>query len=135
MPFILDASVTACWALGDETHDLADQALDALRHDHAWVPALWWFEIRNILVVNERRGRIHRSASRAFLDDLARLPIRVDPLPDDGGVLHLARARGLSVYDAAYLDLAVRRDLALVTLDGKLEAAARAEGIPQLGGG
>ncbi len=57
MPFVVDASVAACWAFRDEDHPVADAALERLRTDEAAAPALWWFEVRNILVVSERRKR------------------------------------------------------------------------------
>jgi len=55
MPFVVDASVTACWLLPDESHLIAAAARERLLRDHALVPRIWWFEIRNILIVNERR--------------------------------------------------------------------------------
>ena len=69
-----------------------------------------------------------------FLRELSRLAIIVDGVPDETGVLTLARHRRLTVYDAAYLELALRRDLPLATLDGALAGAARAEGSPLIGG-
>ena len=58
MPFVLDASIAACWAFEDEDHPVAAAALDRVRSDEARVPSLWWFEVRNTLMVNERRGRL-----------------------------------------------------------------------------
>lgn len=55
MPFVLDASIAACWAFDDEDHPIAALALDRIRTDQARVPSLWWFEVRNTLIVNERR--------------------------------------------------------------------------------
>src|SRR5580658_6009834 len=105
MSFVLDASITACWALEDEHDARALVALNRIATDEAIVPSLWWFEVRNILVVNERRRRISSSDSDAFLLRLSSLPIRVEPVPDDEEVLRLARQHTLSVYDAAYLEL------------------------------
>ena len=130
MPFVLDASVTACWAFNDEDHPSANAALDLLRTDEAIVPALWWFEVRNILVVNERRNRLTERDSKAFLRDLARLPVIIDRTPDEAEVMRLARTHRLSVYDAAYLELAKRNGQALATLDGELIRAAHAELVP-----
>jgi predicted nucleic acid-binding protein len=132
MPFVLDASVTACWAFQDEDHPLAGLALDRLTTDDAIVPALWWFEVRNILVVNERRGRVSESVTRAFLRHLASLPVRVDSAPDEDEVLRLARAHRLSVYDAAYLELALRQGCPLASLDRELVAAAAAVRVTPL---
>lgn len=92
-------------------------------------PGLWWFEVRNILVVNERRRRITASATAAFLLHLARLRVRVDRLPDENAVLRLARTYRLSVYDSAYLELAQREGLPLATLDAALQRAAAGEGV------
>jgi predicted nucleic acid-binding protein len=133
MPFVVDASVTACWAFRDEDHPVADAALERLRADDAAAPALWWFEVRNILVVNERRRRLAEADSAAFLRDLARLPILLDRTPQEGEVLRLARTHRLSAYDAAYLELARRTGVALATLDAALVRAARAEAVPLVG--
>ncbi len=133
MAFVLDASVAACWAFEDEDHPQADLALRRVRTEEAVVPSLWWFEVRNILVVNERRKRITESGTASFLRDLTRIPIRVDRVPVEAEVLRLARAHRLSVYDAAYLELARREGLPLATLDRDLAVAARAESVPLLG--
>jgi predicted nucleic acid-binding protein len=98
------------------------------------VPWLWWFEVRNILVVNERRGRISERETAVFLRQLARLRVRVDPAPGEDEVLRLARMHGLSVYDSAYLELAQRERVALATLDQRLRSAALAEGVGLVGG-
>jgi predicted nucleic acid-binding protein len=125
MPFILDASVTACWAFDDEDHPTAKLALTRLRGDEAVVPALWWFEVRNTLIVNERRGRLADSDTAVFLRTLSRLPITVDRSPDESDVLTLARRYRLTVYDASYLELARRQNAPLASLDKDLLAAAR----------
>jgi predicted nucleic acid-binding protein len=129
MAFVLDASVTACWAFQDEDHPDASLAFLQIGTEEAVVPCLWWFEVRNILIVNERRHRIAESDTAAFLLNLSRLRIRVDPVPDEGAVLRLARAHRLSVYDAAYLELAQREGLRLATLDAELRKAAACEGV------
>ena len=128
MPFVLDASIPTCWALLDEEDPRADTAFARIKSDEAVVPSLWWFEIRNILVVNERRKRITESDTGVFLRDLAGLRVRVDREPENSVVLRLARTHGLSVYDASYLELAVREAIPLATLDAQLTVAARAEG-------
>jgi len=133
MPFVLDASVVACWAFADENHPIADFALERIRTDEACVPALWWFEIRNILIVNERRKRVTERDTAAFLRHLARLRVTVDRSPEEADVLTLARRHRLSVYDASYLELACRDGVSLATLDNQLEAAASAAGVNLLG--
>ena len=135
MAFVLDASVTACWAFDDEDHPDASLAFDRMRAEEGVVPGLWWFEVRNILIVNERRRRIAESGTAAFLSSLSRLRIRVDRVPDENGVLRLARAHRLSVYDAAYLELAQREGLPLATLDADLRKAAADEGVALVSGG
>jgi predicted nucleic acid-binding protein len=100
-----------------------------MRTEEAVVPSLWWYEVRNILIVNERRKRIAESETADFLGHLSRLPIQIDRFSDEGLVLRLARSHGLSVYDAAYLALAQQRRLALATLDGDLRKAANVEGV------
>ena len=124
MAFVLDASITACWAFQDEDHPDASLAFVQVCTEEAVVPCLWWFEVRNILVVNERRRRITEPDTAAFLLNLSRLRIRVDRVPDEGALLRLARTHRLSVYDAAYLELAEREGLPLATLDTDLQKAA-----------
>jgi predicted nucleic acid-binding protein len=128
MPFVLDASIPACWAFQDEQDPRADAAYVRIKTEEAVVPSLWWFEIRNILVVSERRKRITESDTGVFLRNLAGLRIRIDREPEEGAVLRLARTHRLSVYDASYLELALRATIPLATLDGELAAAAHKEG-------
>lgn len=133
MPFVVDASIVGCWCFSDEADALADAAFGRLAEDHAIVPALWWFEVRNLLIINERRGRLDLVGTAEFLGDLERLPIRTDRRPDSETILALARAHRLTAYDAAYLELARRRQLPLATLDRALASAARAAAVPLLG--
>jgi predicted nucleic acid-binding protein len=133
MPFVLDASVAGCWAFDDEDHPVAALALERLRRDEALVPSVWWFEVRNVLIVNERRGRITERDTAAFLRGLSRLGVAVDRSPDEAVVLSLARRHRLSVHDASYLELSLREALPLATLDAELARAARAERQPLLG--
>jgi predicted nucleic acid-binding protein len=132
MPFVLDASISVAWALADEASPLAEIAQNRLTDDSAVVPRIWWYEIRNLLVVNERRKRITVDESSAFLRVLSAYPIQIDSAEDDREIFQIARHCGLSFYDAAYLALAQRERLPLATLDKNLEAAAIAEGIALL---
>ena len=127
MPFVLDASIAACWAFDDEDHPSAALALERVRNDDALVPAIWWFEVRNTLIVNERRGRITEGDTAAFLRGLSRLGVAIDRSPDEAAVLALCRRHKLTVYDASYLELSLREGIPLATLDGDLTRAARAE--------
>ena len=129
MALVLDASITACWAFQDEDHPDARLAFHQMRSEEAVVPCLWWFEVRNILVVNERRRRIAESETAAFLLSRSRLRIRIDRTPDESAILRLARTHRLSVYDAAYLELAQREGLPLATLDADLKKAAAGERV------
>jgi predicted nucleic acid-binding protein len=132
MPFVLDASITVCWLFDDEEHPHAAAALTRIRTDEALVPSLWWFEVRNTLLVNERRGRVTEGDTATFLSALARLAITVDrTLHEDA--LTLGRRHRLTVYDAAYLELARRKNLPLATLDQQLANAARTEGVALIG--
>ncbi len=128
---MLDASVTLSWAFEDEDGGYADSVLEALSEDGAVVPLLWCYEIANALVAGERRKRISSADVTRFLALLGDLPIEFEAtssgrLPE---LVSLARAHGLSAYDAAYLDVALRRGLPLATRDHSLMAAARRSGI------
>ena len=135
MPFVLDASVAACWAFDDEEHTVAAAALERIRGDEARVPALWWFEVRNTLIVNERRGRIAVADTATFLRGVSRLGVTVDRVPEESSVLALARRHRLSVYDASYLELAQREGMPLASLDRDLIRAAGLQGVALLGAG
>ena len=92
------------------------------------MPSLWWFEVRNTLIVNERRGRLTEADTAEFLCVLSRLAIAIDRMPDEAEILSLARRHRLSVYDASYLELAMRLRVPLATLDHQLlRAAAHAQ--------
>jgi predicted nucleic acid-binding protein len=129
MPFVIDASITGAWMLPDELHPLAEDCQKSLAIDHALVPAVWWFEIRNLLIVSELRGRLDRTATSKALDIISVYPIVRDQSPDEAALLNLARIHGLTVYDAAYLELAIRAKMSIATLDKKLAAAATAEKV------
>ncbi len=133
MTFVADASVLACWLLPDERHPVAVAALARFATESAIAPAMLWFEVRNILIVSERRGRIDTVKTAEALRVLRALPIDIDAQTEEGPLLQLARAHRLTVYDAAYLEIALRRNLPLATLDEALVRAARAEGVILLG--
>lgn len=132
MEIVLDASVVMAWAL-EEVHPIAPVALERTEAGGALVPALWWFELRNGLVVNERRGRFTTRQTARFLRNLLKLSIAVDWPPNEAAILRLARQHRLTVYDAAYLELAHREALPLASLDDALLRAARAEGVSLIG--
>ena len=134
MPLVIDASVVAAWHFPDERSAQGDLIMDRLREsDRARMPAIWWFEVRNVLLIGERRGRTAREHTERFFDFLRALPIDIAPFPQELAVLSLARRHQLSFYDASYLELAQRERIALATLDRALVRAATAEGVALVG--
>ena len=133
MTYVLDASVAASWCYQDEADSRADVARDLLITGRAFAPLHWWFELRNGLLVGERRGRISPPAMVEFLKRMARARIELMVLPSGNDVFAVARKHRLTFYDAAYLELAIRERVALATLDDKLATAAQAEHIPLVG--
>lgn len=129
MDFVLDASIAACWALRDEDHPKATVALKELRYSSCFVPGILWFEIRNILLLGERRKRIAPEGSAAFLRRLSKLRIVQESDRNDTEILRLARKHRLTFYDASYLELALNMNLHLATLDSDLLRAARGESV------
>ena len=129
MPLVLDASIAANWHF-HEGSVAADAILESLAQETARVPAIWWFEIRNVVVLGERVGRATQEQTREFLELLSQLPIALDGLPDEQRVFDLAREHCLTFYDASYLELAQREGIGLATLDKELVKAARLEGVP-----
>ena len=135
MSFVLDVSLACAWCFADEATPESWALLDRLQQESAAVPALWLWEVGNVLVQAERRQRITAAASREFLSLLETLPIVLEP-PAAGVVWHdtlaLARSHQLTAYDAAYLELSMRRGLAIATRDRELLRAAAAVGVIQL---
>ncbi len=131
--FVLDCSAALPWIFGDEASEATDFLLNELTlGGHAWVPSLWHLELANVLVGAQRRNRIDQAGCEAFLSHLGEYDIRVDPetIPRAWSkTLDLALIHKLSVYDAAYLELALRRNLPLATLDRALLQAARVSGV------
>jgi predicted nucleic acid-binding protein len=133
--FVLDASVTLSWCFMDESTPHSQDVLDRLSDTYVETPAIWLFEVANVLMIGERRKRITAIVSDEFLQKLARLDIRVEP-PGFNVSIHnlltLTRRHGLTAYDAAYLELAQRKGLALATFDTNLRKAARVENVQLL---
>jgi len=134
--FIVDASVALAWCFADEATPWTDGLLERLRRgDRIVVPAHWPTEVANALLMGRRRNRIQPGQPELLWDELAALPIEVEPALSAAqarGVLALSEKHGLTVYDGAYLELARRRQLPLGTLDGDLRKAAQAEGLAML---
>lgn len=134
---VLDSSATLAWLYSDETTEPIRQVFDAVAEGGAFVPALWRLEVANSLTHAMRRGRIDADFRRASLADLALLDITTDADTDInawGETLSLADRFHLTIYDAAYLELAMRRGLPLATLDAELRGAAAPLGVHLLGG-
>ena len=128
--FVVDASVSAAWFLPHEATAGTEAALHATATQDVWVPSLWLLEIGNLLLSAQRRKRITADKRRELAGAAAQLRIKVDREPVSIIVLdELASRYALSAYDAAYLELALRRRLPLATLDGALVAAMAKAGI------
>jgi predicted nucleic acid-binding protein len=130
---VLDASVAVAWCFEDETTAYADRILNLLAEgEEATVPPLWPYEVANALIVAERRARITLAKVVQFLVRLNGFAISIDPSKADRvfeRVLSLARAGHISVYDAAYLELALREGIPLATLDVALRSVAQRAGV------
>lgn len=130
--FVLDCSATLPWVFASEATKETDALLDVLtKGGKAWVPALWHLELGNVLLGAQRKGRIDKAGIEGFLSALDVYEIEVDGETMAlawSKTLALAESFGLSVYDAAYLELALRRGLPLATLDSALLAALKKAG-------
>ncbi|MGE3986331.1 type II toxin-antitoxin system VapC family toxin [Pseudorhodoplanes sp.] len=132
MSLVLDASIALAWALPDEDSALAQHVFEIIEGDGGWVPDIWRLEVANGLQIGVRRGRIDIGLRGGILADLADFPVRVDGETDRhawGGTLTLASRLDLTLYDACYLELALRRHLPLATLDRNLRDAAAKAGV------
>ena len=127
---VIDASALAGWLLPDE--DAPDLGPVLGGAGECAAPWLLWVELRNILLVAERRGRIDTGEADALLGLVDRIGIGLDTGAAGPAVMALARRHGLSAYDALYLELAMRQEGPLATLDGALSRAATAEGVAVL---
>ena len=133
---IIDCSITMAWCFEDERTEETVRIQDRLIDEGAIVPVHWELEVANVLIMAEKRSRISTADSMRFLNDLRVFDIQVDNQSSGwifDHVLSLCRAHGLTSYDAAYLDLALRRQLPLATLDDDLRRAARSLGVKTLG--
>src|SRR4051812_5570678 len=130
--FVLDGSVTMAWFFKDESNDYADAVSDGMHQSQAFVPCIWPLEVANTVIVGERRKRSTPAQAATWLGLLGQLPITVDAETTTKAwrdTLGLARAQNLSAYDAAYLELAMRRGLPIATLDEGLKTASAAVGV------
>jgi predicted nucleic acid-binding protein len=136
MPFVVDASATLAWCFQDEATDWSLALLQRIRGgEQVQVPAHWPTEIANGLLVVLRRKRLSLDDVRAISGDLQLLPIQIELAPSPAAaqrIIELAIQHNLTVYDAAYLDVALRHGLPLATLDYELIKAATTVGVPVL---
>ena len=135
MSLVLDSSAALAWTFSDESAPEIDMIFDQVAEQGAHVPALWMLEVANSLTVAVRRERISSQERSDALADLAALEISIDPETERHAwkaTLQLADHHGLTVYDAAYLELAQRKRLPLVTLDRALALAAGAASVEVL---
>ena len=135
MSFVLDNSVTMRWFFGDgKPQELAyaRKVLDAMKHTNALVPVTWGLEVANVIAKAEAKVLVTEARSGAFLEMLEGVDIEVDSATFAHALsdtLQLARRYTLSAYDASYLELALRRGIALATLDEDLQKAAKKAGV------
>lgn len=135
MSLVLDSSATLAWLHGDERTAAIEGVFDRVVVEGAVVPSLWYLEVANSLTIAARRQRITRAFRDDALVDLAQLDILMDGETDVHAwkaSMQLADLYGLTVYDAAYLELAQRRRLPLATLDHALISAAKQAGVQVL---
>jgi len=132
-PFVLDASVTVAWCFDDESTPFTEGILDLLSAGaEGIVPGIWSLEVANALLVAERRKRISLARVTALLGRIVQLPVSVETIEPDRAfsqILSVARQYQLTEYDAAYLELALRKGLPFATLDDRLRQSARMAGI------
>ena len=136
MSFVLDSSVTLSWCFEDEANAATELLLERVASSGAFAPSLWPLEVLNGLATAERRNRIDAERRQRLAGFLRDLPVNIDgdtALQAWGSTAALALHHRLTVYDAAYLELAQRVGLPLATLDEALRGAARALEIPLLG--
>ena len=140
MRFVLDASVTLAWLLRDATARTEAYAFDVLKLIRApdtqiEVPTTWCLEVANVVARSEAKGHVTEAESEAFLELLRAAPISVDPATAAyalSDTVQLARRYRLSAYDASYLELALRTNLPLATLDVDLAKAATKAGVKRV---
>ncbi|MCK4603243.1 MAG: type II toxin-antitoxin system VapC family toxin [Deltaproteobacteria bacterium] len=131
--FVVDNSVVMAWCFQDETSQYADAILGSLEVFKAIVPSIWPLEVGNVLLVAERRKRLSEAGSARFIALLTELPIMIEQESPERmmrEILALAREHQISSYDASYLDLAMRKGVAIATLDDGLIKAAERSQVP-----
>lgn len=131
--FVLDCSITMTWCFEDESNTYTEKILENLKESTAIVPSLWSLEVSNILLITKRNKRITEIQAASFIDALTALPIVIDQSTSFRAmhsIFVLANQTDLTIYDAAYLELAAREKIPLLTLDKGLIKAAKKLNIP-----
>ncbi len=130
--FVLDCSLTMAWLFEDECTPAVEHVLDRLKDSVAIVPTIWPLEVANVLLMSQRRKRITSSKASSFVDALTALPIVIDE-STSAKAMHsiytLAESYQMTIYDAAYLELALREKIPLLSLDQDLIKAAKKAGV------
>lgn len=132
MSVVVDSSVALNWIMPDEDRTLTEDLMDTVALNGAVVPPLFQIEVGNSLLVGARRNRIEGAYIGKALDLIQKLPLRIDSSSSDyvwSSTIEIAAAYGLTLYDAIYLELAIRLDLPLATLDERLAEAAAIAGV------
>lgn len=132
MAWVIDCSICAALILPDGHSATAENFFaHKTSKEGFWVPALWWYELSNVLIVAVRRKRFSPADVSALISKFARLPLNYDDLPNDATarqITNLSERYSISAYDAAYLELAQRKGIGLATLDKSLASAAHKSG-------
>jgi predicted nucleic acid-binding protein len=133
MLFVIDASIALGWCFPDEASDLTRHVLQSLLESRGIIPAIFYFEVANVLSLAERHGRITAVEAEKFVSLVDNLKLFVDRQGTHRAwheVRRLANAEQLTVYDAAYLELAIRMQATLSTKDEQLRAACSRHQVP-----
>lgn len=127
---VIDASLAGAWCFPGEETDYTNGVLRIVGGTlDPIAPALWAYEIRNTVLMGLKRGRITQAGAQEFLALLNDLNVQLSDPASYDAVFRLAAAHGLTVYDAAYLDLALREGVPLASLDEALRKAAASNGV------
>ena len=130
MAFVADNSVVLAWFVKSQATAYTEKMLRRAAQEVVHVPIVWQFEFANALYQLERRRKLNPTATSAILDGMTALGVEIDSSPpDQPRLIDLARQYELSVYDASYLELAIRSSIRLAARDGALALAAEKAGL------
>lgn len=131
--FVLDCSVAMAWVLREDAmSEKADSILAIFEEKEAKVPTIWSLEVANVLCMAERQKKLTAFEVAEFKEFLSLLPVTIDHDTSSrvmGSIYALAKTEQLTVYDAAYLEMAIRIGCPLATFDKALKSAAKRNGI------